>query len=434
MPFVVPVFLVSRVLGGIAVGDVVRTLFVDADREWADEAQERLLGLALPTDIVRAQLQTAAAGIGHYGQPATEVHGSPQQWATQQVNDLAEQGQLRLRPLAREGTRTWVWRGLGHAANIFGQVGVLQLLGFAPARLTMIWLPILIVAAAARSFGERLDYYVAPRSSSAGLFLSALGCLPTCVSFVALWIIGPRAPGFIQGSAGVGFLDGVSRGGVLASLPPLPAGVFIALSIFCLPLAFTWSRGKLAGLFNLGSRPSTTRQPTLHPVAQSNRHWKGEFRRLAYYRWHLSTPVIDQLEQSFSTEPGERALRQLHGTPQDALAWTAPVYRDSHDSGQDKEMRGFRAITFAWGAVCCVFLAFQACGVTAPWWLLGLAAGLAAVAIGLNIALVFVDRHANSLVHFTNETNAVDPIAEYYGDGNLCDETSEPATGHKRDE
>lgn len=407
-------------------------LFQEADREWAYEAQERLLDLALPVDIVNTHLRTAAAGIRQCGRPAAELHGPPQHWATQQVNILAEQGELVLRPLARERALTWIWRAFGHASSLLWGIAALQLLGFAPGRISASWLLASAVAAAIRALAERLDYFVTPRSSTAGLVLSSLGCVPACVIFIALCCIGPRAPGFLHGSTSLEHLENISRSGVFASVASLSAGVLIVLSLLFLPLACAWSRKQLAELFAVGRLTSVTGETGPRTGMRTNRQWKGEFRRLAYYRWRLKASAASRLAQTFSSEPGAFLLQERHGSPQEALAWTAPVYRDSYDSSQGQETRGFRANMFAWGVVSCVFLVTQLRETTAPWWLLGLTAGVAIAAVGFNIALVFVDRHENSLTHFTNETSDVDLIADYYGDGNLDDETSEPVVGDRR--
>lgn len=398
--------------------DEVTSIFSVADRGWSQAAESRLTALGLTPEAVATLLVTAAVDLQEAGGDAGETYGAPEVWATEQVNTLAEEGALEMRPLPWESGRHWMHVCGLAVASVYGTFGALQLFGFTSGPLPAAWVLVGGFLGLCTALGAWGQYVITPRSTMGGWLLSGAGAMPGVVAVVALWFSGPHSPGIDVKTVFWGFLDRMFQSAIWVQGSGLSVITWFVLAGVLGIVSSPWKLWQVQDLLAV-RRSATLSEPSVSTDRElSDWQWRGLFRRLAHYRWHLAPENASQLEEHFRQESAPKSLHSVHGDPTQALAWTAPIYREDPAYADDVlfEPRRNLGPLVAFSLLACVFVISQIAEKSAPWWVI-VAATLGSLGgLALIVASGAVVHHEFSLQRFTNTTRKNDPVADYYRD------------------
>lgn len=397
-------------------GSDVTAPFAVRDTGWSRAAGARLSALGLTADTVNKVLSPAANQLHETGESAVEAYGNPEVWATEQVNKLAEQGALQMRPLPWESRKHWMHMCCLVVASVYGTFGALQLFGFIGGSLSAAWILVGGFLGFCAALGVWGQYLITPHSPAGGWLLSGAGAVPAVFATVALWFTGPFSPGIDTDTVFWGLLDRTLQSETWAAGPGISTIWWLLLAAVLVVVSSPWKLWQARNLFTTLQSKNEPKPSVLSSRELPDWLWKGKFRRLAYYRWHLPPGSISQLEKHFVREPTPESLHKTHGCPAQALAWTAPVYRQDpacadHDWFEPRHDLG---PLVASGFVAGVFVLSQISEQSAPWWVIA----LAVVGFLASVALALVSRtlvHKEfSLQRFVNATRKNDPVTDFY--------------------
>lgn len=315
--------------------------FADVDHEWAKAAEKRFRELHLPDSTIQEALESAAAELATVGDPASEHFGMATHWATQQVNDLAAIGDLYLTEPEEEKLSWHV-----QLVSVFMPVVAICMVMFTgTGTLPLAVLLMILLLAAVWATGERVSYFMEPqRPITARLIRAAVSLLP--VAFGLAYMETPeqttQMTNDVSASIGLEWLS---------ITVPMWQWLTVMLTFFLVSFSRTQTvvirwLNRLARKSDHTGRNEDTAGPQGHVEGKyrfsHDRKWLSYFRRIAHHRWNLPRHDTRALSGHLVDEATPASLAVTHGRPQDALAWVAPVYRETR-----AELPSFRSIVLA---------------------------------------------------------------------------------------